>query len=107
MCLHSCLYVNTLQVTLTLLFPSLHPCPHSELPECAEVTRMAQLCVPCHLFLAFTFAECAETTACIVLQYLSPLPHTLTVPHALIHPLAGPDVLGSQFNHSIYNYENK
>ena len=96
-----------LRVMLTLLLPSLRPCPCSKLPERAEVTRMAQLCAPCHLFLAFAFAECAETMARIVLPYLSPLPHTLTVSHALIHPLAGPDVLDSQFNHSIYDYENK
>ena len=96
-----------LRVTLTLLLPSLRPCPCSELPERAEATRTAQLCAPCHLFLAFAFAECAETTARIVPPYLSPLPHTLTVSHALIHLLAGPDVLDSQFNHSIYDYENK
>ena len=105
--LRSCLYANTFRVTLTLLLPSLRPCPRSELPERAEVTRTAQLCAPCHLFLAFAFAECAETTAHIVPPYLSPLPHTLTVSHALIHPLAGPDVLDSQYNHSVYDYEIK
>ena len=76
-----------------LLLLSLRLCPRSELPERAEATRTAQLCAPCHLFLAFAVAECAETTACIVPPYLSPLPHTLTVSHALIHPLAGPDAI--------------